>query len=184
MTEPTEPTEPIARIEAALAGLGAEHEPPVGWEARVLAAAGARQPRRWWWALAPVAVLAVLVLALWRRSPDPIALGLDVAVEGGPLVRGGAAHIGQTAHAVATGSARYRALWIYRRDRLVAACPGDPRCQGADRIDLPLSEGGSYRVVALASAAALPVPTGAFDRDVADALSTGASKVETELTVQ
>ena len=41
--------EPISRIEAALARLGAEHEPPVGWEARVLAATAPPPRRAWWW---------------------------------------------------------------------------------------------------------------------------------------
>jgi len=38
--------DPIARLEHALEQLGAEHQPPPGWEARVLAAVEPRPRRR------------------------------------------------------------------------------------------------------------------------------------------
>ncbi len=47
-----------ARIEAQLARLGAELSPPVGWQARVLAAAGARPPPGWWLGAHPAAAAA------------------------------------------------------------------------------------------------------------------------------
>jgi predicted DNA-binding protein (UPF0251 family) len=53
------------RIEDALAQLGAEHEPPPGWEARVLAATHVTRRRPWWYAAgglaAAVAAQAILI---------------------------------------------------------------------------------------------------------------------------
>lgn len=91
-------TEPISRIEAALARLGEEHEPPPGWEARVLAVTALQaqpqppsvQPhpeppaqRRWWWVMVPtmaLAAAAVLVLVV-VRPPTPSQLALNIAIE-------------------------------------------------------------------------------------------------------
>jgi hypothetical protein len=178
-------TEPIARIEAALASLGAEHEPPLGWEARVLAAAG--RPRRMlWWFSAPVALCAVLLLCLWPRAPAQLAL--DLALEGGPRVRGeqrvGEGYTGQILRATASGGGAHRAIRIYCNDKLVAACPASEGCRGADHIDFELRALGRYNIIALASGSPIPEPTGALDADLAALLEAGVVKELRPLTVR
>src|SRR6185295_11711421 len=84
------------RIEAALAQLGAEYEPPLGWEARVLAATRARRP--WWWYAMPgfaVTALAVCAVALWPTAALP-ALALSVEVQHPAPVRGREGQVGDT----------------------------------------------------------------------------------------
>jgi hypothetical protein len=175
--------EPNSRLEDALARLGADHEPPAGWEARVLAAVAPRR-RSWWWPGAPLGALAVVAALLVLRPSGPDELVVDVVLDGGPLVRGNAAHIGQVLHAAATGGGDHRALWIYRDDKLVVACPRAPRCRGASRVELELSAIGSYVIVAVSAGEALPEPTGTFDTDIAAALGAGAHRATTELTVR
>jgi len=151
-------TEPISRIEAALAGLGAEHEPPVGWEARVLAATATRPRTRWWWWLSvPVGAIAGLLLWLVPARSQP--LGLDVAFKGGPLVRGSADHQqGQVLVATATGGGAHREIRIYREDILVLVCPGGPTCRGSERAELKFDRTGRYQVFVLTSGSPIPPP--------------------------
>lgn len=172
----------VARIEAALAAAGSEHEPPAGWEARVLAAT--REPRRtrWWWFAVP-ALVAAGILALWATRPrgahEPSPLQLALAIEhGGPLVRGATAHVGDTLAASATGGAAHRAIWIYRDDQLVQACDAAAPCR------LTLTSVGDYTVVAVASAAALEAPHGPLDTDVSALARTGASYQLEPVTVR
>jgi hypothetical protein len=165
----------IERIETALADAGAGHEPPRGWEARVLAAVEARPRRtiaRWWLLVPALAAAAVVLFFAWPRTPVPAnsQLALAITVErGGPLVRGTSAHVGDTLRATATGGGANRAVWIYRDDReLVASCAGDEPCA------FTVATRGDYSIVALASAAPLPAPRGSLDGDVAAAARSGA----------
>jgi hypothetical protein len=107
----TERADALTRIERELAGLGAEHEPPVGWEARVaaaiadqriegglaalgeddepapgwqarvLAATAPRPKRRWWWFAIPAPVLAAASLVFVVRSSGAPALEVAITTE-------------------------------------------------------------------------------------------------------
>jgi hypothetical protein len=183
-------TDPIRRIEDAIAQLGAEHEPPAGWEDRVLAATA--PPRRWWWAAVPaVAAAAVVAIALWPRSHD-VRVAIEIERTGAPTraasaTRGDTAKVGDILHATASDGTGRRALWVYRDDALVVACPGAPRCRGAGDailVDVELALVGTYVIVALSSSAALPAPTGRYDDDVAGALAAGAIKHDRSVSVR
>ena len=91
--------DPSTRLERAIAQLGSEHEPPPGWQARVLAAIESSKPpqssplawlRRWWAAIA-APVLAAAAVVLWFSLDRPRPLRLAVALESDPklVVRGG-----------------------------------------------------------------------------------------------
>ena len=91
------------RIEEALAQLGAEYEPPLGWEARVLAATRAHRP--WWRYARPgfaVAALAVCAVALWPTAA-PTELTLSVEVQHSAPVRGREGQVGDTVRISAMG---------------------------------------------------------------------------------
>jgi hypothetical protein len=193
------------RITRALAQLGVEHEPPAGWEGRVLAAtkaatkAATEDPparRRWWFALslAALVVTAVLVVPHFVAKPDALAL----VIERGPVaarLRGDGAAAGRLVvahgdpiHAVVRGGDRHRAIWVYRDGaELVARCPGTPACRssGAElTLDLTLSIVGTYQVIAWSSEVALPVPSGAYDTDVAAATAAEATQALQVVDVQ
>jgi hypothetical protein len=179
-------SDPSDRLERAIAQLGAEHEPPPGWEARVLAAiepqrtaAPERRPwlRRWWPAI-PTAVLAAAVLVLVLRPPRPEKLAVAFAVTAGDPSRGAMrgeqrsddVTLGSRLDLAVRGGGGHRALWLYRDGGLVAACPGDARCDtagGAPHLALTASQIGRYQIVVLTADAALPAPSGNYDRDVA-----------------
>jgi len=173
-------TEPIARIEAALARLGAEHEPPPGWEARVLAAAAKHKPRPWWLSLVPaipiaaVAVVGVVVVVLMMRDRTSNVssgkLALDVRISHGDVYRGPAdAFVGDTMQAKVHGAAP-AALWIYRDGKLVTSCPGDPRCKGNGgelALDVVLETGGEWVSVAVGSREASAPPHRSYDDGIA-----------------
>lgn len=173
-------TEPIARIEAALTRLGAEHEPPVGWQARVLAATAARKQRPWWWFAIPAAALAVIAIYVVVRPPaqgQALEIALNVEKHGA-VVRGTAAHVGDIVHATVTGGGRYRAVWVYHRGALLLACPGATQCRSSGDAmiaDVDLTLIGDYTIVALASSSPVPPPMGTLDSDVANAERTGAT---------
>lgn len=197
---------PLDRIELALAQLGAEHEPPAGWEARVLAQIGAAQRRRRprWTYTAPGLALAAALAILVFRPPGPpevsgrateagaaVALSLDVQVSDRRLARRsqrGERQIGDVVHVTVSGGARRRAVRIYRNEiRLVMRCPGDPACRPSDEAltaDFTLSEVGTYTIVALTSSSSLPPLPGSYDADTAAARRAGASLDERELHVR
>ena len=181
-------SDPSTRLEQAIEQLGADLEPPPGWEARVLAAV---EPRRRSWfargwfaapALAAIALVAVLLPRSAHRASEPLALSAEL-VAGAQVMRGPSA-----LRAIARGGDGHRAIWIYRDGReLAAACPGHPACQttgGALRIVLDPVPIGSYQIIALSSAAALPAATGSPDRDLAAAQDAGASWKLQELEVR
>ena len=164
-------SDPEARLEAELGKLGAEHAPPVGWEARVLAEAVVPRRRRWWLVALPAfaGAATIALVILWPRAPKPPPLALSLSLEhGGPIVRGTTAHPGDVLHASATGG-DYRAVWIYRNDtELVVACP-------TSTCSATLAAVGDYSVVALSASAPLAAPTGKLDADVAAASRAGAT---------
>lgn len=180
---------PEERIVAALARLGAEYEPPLGWQARVLAASRPRRAHRPWWSyvMPAAAVAAAAVCVLQFRAP-PRALAVDVDVEHRVALRGSEAQVGDVARVTVSGGADHRALWVYRDEqRLVMSCPGDPGCAvSAAGITLAfeLREVGNYTVVALSSGAALAAPSGSYDDDTAAARRAGATISEDRITVR
>jgi hypothetical protein len=173
-------TGPHERIERAIAGLGTEHEPPVGWEARVLAAS---TPKRRWWlvavpALALAAVIAIVIGVRGDPAPKPFALAVAIEASGA-VVRGTTAKPGDTVQATASGGAGHHAVWIYRGDReLVVACTGAKPCRAT------LASVGTYTVVALIAKQPLPAPRGSLDDDLAAALSGGASHTTQKIEVR
>ena len=176
------------RIEAALARLGAEHEPPVGWEARVLAAVGATR-RRWWAYAAPgVALAAAAAVALVMLRRPPPALALNVAVQHSARYRGNEASAGDVAHIVVSGGKAPRAIWVYHEEvQLVLRCPGDPKCRVSEtltEVDVTLTSAGTYTVVALTGGSGLPAPTGSYDADTAAAKDAGLDVRQYRLIVQ
>jgi hypothetical protein len=176
------------RIEAALARLGAEHEPPVGWEARVLAAVGASR-RRWWVYAAPGVVLAAAAaVALVVVSRPPPELALNVKVQHSARYRGDEASAGDIAHIVVSGGKGTRAIWVYHEEvQLVLRCPGDPKCRVSDastEVDVTLSSAGAYTVVALTGGSSLPALTGTYDADTAAAKDAGLDVRQYRLLVQ
>jgi hypothetical protein len=170
----------MARIEAALAGLGTEHEPPPGWETRVLAAVGANR-RRWWTYAAPgVALAAAAAVAVVVLHRPPPALALNVEVKHNLRFRGDEAAVGDVAHIAVSGGAQLRAIWVYREDgQLVLQCPGDATCRSSDaspdasiQVDLMLSTAGTYHVVAVTGADGVRL-TGNYYTDTAAAQDAG-----------
>jgi hypothetical protein len=181
-------TEPLARIEAALEGLGAEHEPPVGWQSRVLAATAPRKSPKWWWFAAPAVAAAVVVIVVLYQ-PDEHGLELALTFDqGNVVVRGDPSlhHAGNLMHATATRDGPFYAVWIYRDDVLVMACPGAMQCRVTSKTitaDTTLTL-GTYTIVALRSDAPLPTPKGRFDADLARATEAGATMIPKRLTVR
>jgi hypothetical protein len=170
----------MARLEHALEQLGAEHEPPRGWEARVLAAVEPKPRRRWWWLAMPALALAIAVVVLPPLlTPRPSPLALRIERSPNPRPARGDTQVGDRIRATVHGGAGHQAIWVYRGETdLVAVCPGGPGCGGGSEtltLDLTLDRIGSYRVIALSSAAALPVPRGAFDADLAAAMAAEAT---------
>jgi hypothetical protein len=185
-------TEPIARIEAALERLGAEHEPPAGWEARVLAQIGRapwwRRLIRWRIAIPIAAAAAVVVVIALRATPAQRELGLVLAYQDtGVVVRGGSHHVGEILRATASGGRGHRAVWIYCEGRLLVACPGGQRCRSSDDAtiaELTLDTPGRYTIVALTSSAPLSTSGGILDGDVAAAQAAGASLTYEDVSVR
>jgi hypothetical protein len=186
----SEPTEPIARIEAALSRLGAEHEPPAGWEARVLAATAPPQRRSWWWLALPgalVAAAAVFVLL----PPQTSALKLSLAFDPGPVVlraRGSEPQLGDTVRATATGGGKHRAVWVFHNEaKMVVACPGPEHCrQSEDEMTavVEIKKIGTYQIVVLSANDPLPRPTGHFDEDAAAVDRANVTSSRHDLTIR
>ncbi|HET7504071.1 MAG TPA: hypothetical protein VFK02_23785 [Kofleriaceae bacterium] len=187
-------TDPIARIEAALSHLGSDHEPPAGWENRVIAATGAPATKRWWpyWVSALAIGTAGLTFLLIRDG-KPAALELALAYDPpshaveirGAANRGSSPELGDTLRAVAKGG-QYRAVWVYRDERLISACPGAASCEypsGETVAKVELNALGDYSVVALSGAVPLPPPAGSFDVDVSNATAAGAKVVTQKKTL-
>lgn len=189
---------PHARIEAALARLGAEHEPPAGWQARVMAAVAPRRP--WWRIAVPVLSLAtaaaLAILVWWRRPAPPMPLALVVHAETGAKVRGPMRSdsteeerlVGDVVHIRTSGGPGQRALRIYRNERdLVVRCPGGPGCRVSDdgiAVDFKLDRAGEYVILVVASHGAMPVLPGTYDADTAAAIRDSAEWRQRRLHVE
>jgi hypothetical protein len=193
MSDPSEPSSDrsIARLEAALARLGAEHEPPAGWEARVLAAVGTTERRRRWWMYAApgVALAAAAAIALFVMigSPPP-AFALRVDVRPSAVYRGEQPSVGDVLRIAVSGGTAPRAIWVYHEEvQLVLRCPGTPSCRVTEdsiAVELTLTSAGNYTVVALTGAGALQVPSGRYDTDTAAAREAGAQIRQEQKVVQ
>lgn len=181
-------TEPSERLERAIAQLGAEHEPPAGWEAKVLAAIESSRPpaparRAWlhrWWPAIPAFAAAAAALVLWLRvgRAEPLTLAMAVT-SGSEPTRGAATHdevtrvtvaLGDRVTLTVEGGGRHRALRVYRDagGRLEIDCPRDPGCQsddGALRVVFEARLLGAYQVLALTSDQPLPASTRIYDTD-------------------
>ena len=166
-------SDPITRIEGEIAKLGAEHEPPAGWQARVLAATAPKRRVRWWWFALPAVAIATVIALVVMRQDDPQQLALAVEIESsGTVMRGSSAKVGDVIKATVKGG-KHRTIWIYRDDHeLVLACPGSTDCRLAPRtmtgratVHVP----GRYSIVVTTSDSPLPPPTGSLDADVAAA---------------
>jgi hypothetical protein len=156
---------------------------------RLVAVDSPAERRRRWLAIAAVDTLGMAAagacIVLGLATPDlrpsgTAQLELAVNVESvGPLVRGvsGSAHVGDIVHASAAGGAGLRAIWVYHDERLVLACPGAPDCRdtaSATTVDVVLRARGTYVIVAVTAATALPVPHGSYDGDAGGAATAGA----------
>lgn len=176
----------FARIERALGEVGKDLAPPAGWEGKVLASGVAPAPARklkWWMLAIPALAAAAVVIAVlvWPRpTPAPAKPSLAIAIKRGTdVVRSTTAAVGDELRATADGGGTHRALWLYRDDTLVAACPADPRCTHVGNgwsLAVKLDAIGRYRVVYLHAASPIAAPTGRYDQDVAGALNAGASQ--------
>ena len=192
---PSEPNEPIRRIEAALSRLGAEHEPPPGWEARVLAAVATKQRRPWWMyagggvALAAAAAVVIVVLLPPRVQAPELAIAVTArrheavrTVQDQELVIGDVAQI-----AVSIGR-RHRIVQVYRDEsHLVLSCPQDPTCrvsQNAIAVDVTITDVGNYVVVAASSDDPLPPLTGKLDADAAALTRAGVAQKQDKWIVR
>lgn len=172
------------RIEKALAELGSEYHPPLGWEARVLAAT--RRPRRRRWVVAASLVAAAALVLLWwavrDRRPtfelEPVFASVPSRGEATQAVEGVRATVRR---------GRYRAVWVYRDDRLVFACPGAPKCRtegGVLAVTVPFDLPGHYIIVELADDEPLPAPRGSYDQDFAGAQEAGVPHKKADWTVR
>jgi hypothetical protein len=188
-------SEPISRIEDALKQLGSEHEPPLGWEARVLAQVEDQRPmcpRRIWQLACPmvgvVAIAIALVFAGTAARARPFKLTFDTT-HTGPRLRGDAPTVGDLVTATVSGGEPHRAIWIYRGTELIAACPGGERgerCEGtgdSQGVRFTLTTRGRYALIALSSSLPLPPPRGSYDADLAAVARLGA-QVQVQVQVQ
>lgn len=178
------------RIERELANLGTEHQPPLGWEARVLAATETRRRPRWWLAAIPAFATLATLLVLWLR-PGATTKRVELAIEietGGTIVRGTSAHVGDVVHATIRGHGRHRALWVYRNDtELLIACPGDAGCRTSEpgvTADVTLSAPGTYTFVGLTSDTVIARPAGSLDSAVAEMMRAGGERTIEQVVVR
>lgn len=157
---PSGMSDPIERIEAALAKLGNEYEPPAGWEDRVLAATRApvAKPaymRRMFLIVPPVLALASVMvwLFLFHTSSETepafaVALRIDRktvmrgAGSGGAIGGASTGSGGDVAYASGTGRG-HRVLRVYHRDNLVLACVATPDGTVLQEVSPPAAEGNT-----------------------------------------
>ena len=179
---------------AEIAALGAEDQPPVGWQARVWKRLDQgrerldqrRERRRSWWPgqrgwLVPAGVAAAALAALLLiRPPEPRPPSLRVEVQAGTTVRrGGEAQPGDLLRlTAATGGARHAELRVYRNDtELVLRCSTDRPCsrQGDElRAAVLLDAVGRYQPLLMRAEKPLPSPVSDLEKDTTAALAAGA----------
>jgi hypothetical protein len=186
----------IARIEQALSKLGSDYSPPLGWEARVLAAS-AQPPKRWWqrwqkWVLpaipAALAAAAVLMFVIVKQPASPeTRAGVQVTLSdtviedpcknaaGNPACMnsdGSGCAIRQVRRLETTSAAAHLALRLYRGSSLVQSCDAPKACevkmvQNQLSMIWTVKVLGSYTAVSIASDQPLPVLSGELDPDLA-----------------
>ena len=196
------------RLRAELAGLGAEDEPPVGWEARVWEQLDnprerrerreRRRPRwpgwrgwRPWIVPVGVGLAASLAALLLIRPPGPLPPSLRAEVEAGATVRrGGEAQPGDLLRlTAATGGARHAELRVYRNDtELVLRCStGRPCTRRGEELSAAvlLDTVGRYQPLLMRAESPLPPPVSDFEKDTSAALAAGADvKLSAEIVVR
>ncbi|HEV7507523.1 MAG TPA: hypothetical protein VGS07_21745 [Thermoanaerobaculia bacterium] len=190
------------RLRAELAALGAEDEPPVGWQARVWERLDDHRERRerrrprwpeWRGWVVPVGVgLAASLAALFLiRPPGPQPPSLRVEVEAGATVRrGGEAQPGDLLRlTAATGGAGHAELRVYRNDtELVLRCSTDRPCtrRGDElRAAVLLDAVGRYQPLLMRAEGPLPPPVSNLEKDTSAALAAGADvRLGSEIVVR
>ena len=190
------------RLRAEIAALGAEDEPPVGWQARVWERLDQRRERRrprwpgWRGWIVPAGVgaaasLAALFLIFLIRPPAPRPPSLRVEVQAGATVRrGGEAQPGDLLRlTAATGGARHAELRVYRNDtELVLRCSTDRPCsrRGDElRAAVLLDAVGRYQPLLMRAESPLPAPVSDLDKDTSAALAAGADvRLGSEIVVR
>jgi hypothetical protein len=187
------------RLYAEIAALGAEDEPPVGWQARVWEQLDQRRERRrsrwlgWRGWLVPAGAVAAASLAalLLIRLPGPRTPSLSVEVQAGATVRrGGEAQPGDLLWLTATaGGARHAELRVYRNDtELVLRCSTDRPCsRRGDELHAAvlLDAVGRYQPLLMRAEKPLPPPVSNLEKDTTAALAAGADvKLGSEIVVR
>ncbi|HSF43423.1 MAG TPA: hypothetical protein VLT87_26730 [Thermoanaerobaculia bacterium] len=172
-------------LRAGIAGLGADDEPPPGWQARVWERIEERKERRkrhggWFLWMVPAAVAASLAAFLLLRPTPPPPPSLLARIEAGDTVRRGEeAQPGDLLRLTATtGEAPYAELRVYRNDaEMVLRCSTAAPCtrQGVHlTATLGLDGVGRYTPLLLYSEKPLPEGGGDLDTDTREALNAGA----------
>jgi hypothetical protein len=175
------------RLRQDIAGIGADEEPPAGWETRVWARIGERKRRpRWIWFLAPVgaAALAATLFFAVPRTPSSPSLVQEV-VAGGPIRRAAGARPGDRLDLRAgTAGSPHAELRLYRNGRdLVLRCPsdaGDPSCRrdgDALLASLTLPSVGDYQAMLVLDDEPLPPPRKGLDADAGAVFAQGGQVV-------
>jgi hypothetical protein len=187
------------RLGAEIAALGAEDEPPVGWQARVWERLDQRRERRrprWigWLVPAGVGLAAASLAALFLipiHPPGPRPPSLSVEVQAGATVRrGGEAQPGDLLRLTAAiGGARHAELRVYRNDtELVLRCSTERPCsrRGDEvRAAVLLDTVGRYQPLLIRSERPLPPPVSDLEKDTSAALAAGADvRLGSEIVVR
>jgi hypothetical protein len=154
--------------------------PPAGWEDRAVARWSAARRRRRIGEIAGgtavAAVTAVILLQLCGRSSAP---GLELAtLDASGAVRRGDTAVGDVLRARARLDQAHLELRVYLGADLVARCPGNATCRldgSVMELDWKLTAPGSYLIVTISSADAIPGGDRTLDRDLLDAQSAGAN---------
>lgn len=163
----------IKRIEDALTKLGAEHEPPRGWEDRVLCHVVPPPKRVPVWPSICVAVALAMVAVYGITKPQPVRI--DISVQHGPTVwRGQSIHTGDRVRVTASGGSHgMPRIWAFMDERLIGSCPGNPECYvSSDGVSMSfvVSAIGVYDFMAVSSDRAMD-PAQDFDSSGADVAS-------------
>lgn len=177
---------PYERLLARVRALPAVAPSP-GWEERAAQrwrlTHGRSGRRRYAIAAGAVALAAAAVVFLALRPDERATVGQEDAAMYVTLADGtsrtGLAPVDSTLHLRAVRRARHLELRVYNGDRLVARCPGTPRCRETGRalaLDVVLDAPGLYRAVVFSAAAPIvaPGPAG-IDVDVVTARDAGAT---------
>ena len=174
------------RLEASLAAAGQGHRAPAGWQDQVMTRVAARLRARRVRQVAVIAIGVAAAAALWLAWPAPDRGAPQIAMvasrgAGSPrdqTIEPGTAAAGDTLRIEASGGPEPRALWVFRNEtELVAACPGAAACRVVTdglAVDVEALRPGVYRALYVTGARQALTPSGALDRDLAEALQAGA----------